>query len=150
MSMFDPNVFLNTEYNQTTSTRIKPLPAKEVVGYIKQLIPKNPKPEMYVLDIIWTVDDEECREVTGMPEPTVRQGIFLEMIEGSNPPVMDFSEGKNVKLGRIREAIGQNVGDPWIPQLMIGGAARILITQRPDDNDPDTIYNDVKSVGKLA
>jgi hypothetical protein len=61
---------------------------------------------------------------------------------------MDTGKGKNVTLGRLREALGLNQpGTPFSFRQLIGRAAKISVTQRVDG---DQIYNDVKGVVKLA
>jgi len=99
-----------------------------------------------VVDITWAVDDATAKEVTGMEKPTIRQSVFLDMTaEGG----IDMGEGKNVQLGRLREALGLNNPDvPFEFSQLAGQAGMILVSHNPDKNDPDTVYANVKKVGQ--
>jgi hypothetical protein len=98
------------------------------------------------LDITWNVDDAGVKEKLGRDKVTVKQGIMLDLNESGTG--MDTGKGKNVTLGRLREALGLNQpGTPFSFRQLIGRAAKISVTQRVDG---DQIYNDVKGVVKLA
>lgn len=74
--------------------------------------------------------------------------IWLDLDEsGEN---LDMSEGKNVKLGKLRELFGQNSG-AWNPQMMKGkGPFMIKVTQRSDKQDPTVKYAEVARVAALT
>ena len=143
MTMFDPDSFLNTEITGANSTSVPAIPEMEALLVAKDVASRT-SGDWVLLDITWIVDEEEAREVTGMKEPTVRQSVFLDITDSGG---LDMSEGKNVQLGRVRKALGQN--DPeiaWFPSMIVGGTARGKITQRPDKNDPERIYNAVNAL----
>lgn len=149
MSTFDPEGFLNTEYAESTSTTIIPVPEGEFIAQVSDVKAKQIQvngEDRVVMDIIWEVLDDGVKAELEMDKVTVRQGLFLDLTEEG---AIDMRKGKNRQLGLIREATGQNKdGKPWAPGKLIGETATIAVTQRPDKNDPDNIFNDVKKVTK--
>lgn len=149
MSTFDPDAFLNTEYQEAAATKLEPVPEGEYQAQIdnvtaKQITTKEGD-ERIVMEIIWNILDDDVKAQLGMDKVTVKQGLFLDLSEEGS---IDMSKGKNVRLGRLREALGQNKdGKPWSPGKMIGESAFVQVTQRPDKADPEVIYNDI---GKVA
>ena len=147
MSTFDPNAFLNTETDESNATTYTPVPEGEHQASIKAIKPRVLTDGRAVLDVTWVVDSEEARNETGMAEPTVRQTLWLDTTESGG---LDFGKGKNVGLGRLRDALGQNeTGKPWQPGMMVGGVAKIKVTHSIDKRDNETIQAGVVSVAKL-
>ena len=147
MSTFDPNAFLNTETSEANAIQYIPVPEGEHQASIKAIKPRVLTDGRAVLDVTWVVDSEEARNETGMAEPTVRQTLWLDTTESGG---LDFGKGKNVGLGRLRDALGQNVtGQPWQPGMMIGGVAKIKVAHSIDKRDNETIQADVRAVTKL-
>lgn len=147
---FDPNLFVQATVEGVLSTQYTAVPEGEYQAIVKEVKGRMAK-DSAVLDVSWIIDDESVRELTGMDEPTVRQTIFLDVTETG----LDLGKGKNVQLGRLREALGQNTGAAWSPAHMEGKVATILVTQRVVTTDKDgrilpesehRTYNDVKGV----
>ena len=147
MSTFNPDTFLNTEVSSATATAYVPVAEGEFTGSIKKIAPRVLNDGRAVLDVTWAVDDETTRQETGMAEPTVRQTIWLDLTESGS---LDFGKGRNVGLGRLRDALGQNeTGKPWQPGMMVGGVAKNKVTHSIDKRDNETIQAGVGSVAKL-
>lgn len=82
-----------------------------------------------------------------MAEPTVYQTIWLD-ISGSGG--LDTSKGKNVGLGKLRDALGQNrEGQPWSPGMLVGQVALIRVGHSIDKRDNVTVQAEVKAVAAL-
>lgn len=147
MSEFNPDTFLDTETEKAGETSYTPIRSDDYQAIIDDVVPRmagdNP-----VLDVIYEIMDDDLKKEMGLERVTVRQSIFLDMNNG----VLEFGANKNIKLNRVREAVGQNLsGKPWSPRMLKGqGPVTIRVTQRPDKNDPDTIYNDVSRVTSAA
>ena len=147
MSSFNPDTFLNTETNQANATAYTPCPEGEFVASIKAIKPRVLTDGRAVLDLTWIVDDEEVRNETGMAEPSVRQTLWLDITDSGG---LDFGKGKNVGLGRVRDAVGQNqTGKPWAPGMLIGQVAKVKVTHTIDKRDNETIQAGVSSVTSL-
>ena len=147
MSAFDPNSFLNTEVTESNATVYTPIPEGEFPAVIKKINPRVLTDGRAVLDVTWTVKDDAVSEEVGMAEPMARQTLWLDLTESG---MLDFGKGKNVQLGRLRDALGQNVsGKPWQPGMLVGGAGKIKIKHSIDRRDGVTIQADVAAVAPL-
>jgi len=144
-STFNPDTFLNTETTEGNSTEFVPVPEGEYNGAISAIKPRSTDSGAAILDVTYDIDDAEAAEVTGIKIPKVRQSIFLDITEQGG---LDMGKGKNVQLGKLREAIGQNTaGKPWQPGMLIGQVARITVKHREWQG---AIFADVKGVAALA
>ena len=142
-SVFDPNTFMNTSTTDAMETTYTPVPEGEWTGVIKEIKPRAAK-EAAMLDVVWGIDDDQVVAAIGMKSPIVRQTVFLDLTETGG---LDKGKGKNVQLGKLREAVGQNQnGKPWQPGMLIGQVAKIKVAHRMYEGEPQA---DVKGVTKL-
>jgi|SRR6516162_1131119 len=152
MGVFDPTKFLESTTTDAGSTARNPVPAGEYKATIDDLelrTANTKNGERQILRVIWEIHDEGAKEATGLDKVTVRQDIWLDLTPAGND--LDYSKGKNIGLGRLREAVGQNnAGEAWNPGMLKGaGPALLVVIERPDERS-DVVYNDVKSVGQLS
>jgi hypothetical protein len=146
MSMFNPDTFLNTSYEEEFSTARIPVPEGEYTAVIREIKPRTAgaNKERAVLDVIYGIDDPSVAEVTGFESPQVRQSIFLDL---SPTGSLALGPGKNVQLGKLREACGQNQkGKPWQPGMLVGQVVKVKVAHRTFE---DEIQADVKAVTAL-
>lgn len=161
-SLFNPDTFLDTEIGESLSTKPVLIPVAD--GY--QSLIKNVQgrtvvsgegKKMAFLDITHEIDgstpvpgDAEGRtlnQFTNRDKATVTDSIILDLTPGGQ---LDFREGMNFRLGRYREALGQNIpGQPWKPRNMMGQVLKVNISHRYDKNDATIAYPQVKGVEKL-
>lgn len=147
MSTFDPNSFLNTEVNEANATAYTPVPEGEYPASIKKLTPRVLTDGRAVIDVSMVIDDADVREETGMAEPLVRYTLWLDLTDSGT---LDFGKGKNVGLGRLRDALGQNIsGKPWQPGMLIGGVCKAKVTHSIDKRDGVTVQANVSAVSPL-
>lgn len=156
--VFDPTAFLDDTTDKEGATYLTPCPVGEFRAIIadepkfrEESSKKKPGEKFYLADIFWRIEDDDVAAQIGR-KPVVRQSIFIDI--AINPQTgkssLDFSEGKNVGLNRIRDAVGQNrEGMAWSPRMLKEQMATVQVIQRPDENDPKIIYNDIKRVGSL-
>ena len=144
MSTFNPDSFLNTTVTEASSTAYVPVPEGDFTAAVKEIKSRATPNGAAILDVTWSIDDASVEAATGMKNPTVRQSVFLDITEAGG---LDTSKGKNISLGKLREALGQNTaGKPWQPGMLIGGVAKINVKHRLVE---DNVYADVKGVAKL-
>lgn len=154
--MLDPTQFLNTQTTSALSTQLDPVPEGEYKA-VSQAIDKDSFQSFDIkkgeragqkgwrLNLVWKIDDEAAGEYNGR---MVRQQFFLDL--NATGDGLDFGKGKNIGLGRLREALGQNQdGLPWAPSMLGSQVAKIKVVQRLDENDSSKIYNDVAAVTRL-
>lgn len=150
MSIFNPDTFLDQQFEEANSTQIIPIPVDEYTGVIKDVkarqwqSKKDPSNSGIALDVTWEIDSAEVRELLGRDTVTCKQGIMLEFTESGS---LDFSKGRNVSLGRLREAVGLNVpGKAFSFAHLPGQVAKVSISHRIDG---DQIFSEVKAVAAM-
>jgi hypothetical protein len=157
-SVFNPDEFLDQTTDQEGSTYMTPCPAGEFRAVIADDVKfreeesRKTGKKLHLADVFWRIEDPEV-EAALQRKPVVRQSVFIDL--KVNPSTgrteLDFGEGKNVGLNRIRDAVGQNrAGMPWSPRMLKDQMATVVVTQRNDENDQKIIYNDIKRVGALV
>lgn len=154
MSTFDPSSLLETTFVEANDTKLIPIPEAEYLAVIEDSKintwqSKDGANSGLRLDVNYMIDDQAAKDATGREKLSVRQGIMLDLTEDGKS--LDMGKGKNVALGRLREAAGLNVpGQPFAIQMLPGRLVKIRVTQRPSDKDPEVVYNDVKGVAKAG
>lgn len=147
--MFNAQQFMNTVYEEANSTRIAPLPPGEYVGFIEPITgesfsggisEKNGRPWAR-LNLMIDVSGEAVKAATGQDRRRVRAGIMLQLDENGN---LDMREGRNIQLGRLREAVGLNVpGKPFKFSDLEGRLVKIVVDHRVSQDDPSVVYEEV-------
>lgn len=144
--MFDTDALLEATVTEANETSFTPIPEGEYTGIIEDVKVRNPKEGVTFLDIVWNLDEPELAQRMNRDKVTVRQSVFLDVADGK----IASGPNQNVDLGRVREAVGQNQpGKPWSPAMLRGaGPAKVMVSQRPDKDDPSKVYSDVKKVAR--
>lgn len=145
-AMFNPDDFLSGTVTGEMATSMEPVPEGEYPALIKDVAARQTQSEkgtFTILDITWQIDDPAVAEAVGMDSPTVRQSIFLDTTESGG---LDLGKGKNVQLGRLREAVGQNDSGPWSPSHLAGQVAKVRVAHRLYEG---RIFADVKGVSAV-
>lgn len=146
---FDADSFLSSSISGSNSTKVIPCPQGEFPAVIekigaRQVQSKDGTETRIVLEVTWIVEDEAAKQVTGRDSVSVKQGIFLDTLPDGG---LDMGEGKNVGLGRLREALGLNSQDEAFSfQMLPGRQAKIAVTHRDDPKDPENKFADVRAV----
>lgn len=149
---FDPNAYLNLTTDSPFETRFTPIPENEYPATIDdvkmRVIEMKDKSQRLIASLSWSVLDDALKTSLNMSKILVRQDVFVDLTPTG---AFDTDKNKNIDLGRVREAVGQQDVRPWsIAMLRGAGPAKIKVTQRPDEKDETKIYNDVKAVTRLA
>ncbi len=154
MSNFDPQAFLSMTFTDANSTSYQPIPVGEYVAVVEaaEIRPwqtKDGSKSGLALDVKWSIDDAGVKEKMGRDVVAVTQGIMLDLTPQGG---LDFGPGRNVNLGRLREAVGLNEkGKPFAFTMLIGKVARITIGHKPATGaaaKPGDVFSDVTGVAK--
>ena len=146
---FDAQSFLDATVSTASSTRTVPCPIGEYFGIIEKVLPrqwqsKDGTTSGIALDVLWLVEDANVKALLGRDTVVVKQGIMLDLAPLGG---LDLSEGKNVGLGRLREAVGKNQnGEQFAVSMLPGLTAKISVTHRVAGEDT---FGEVKAVAKL-
>jgi len=146
---FDPQAFLSASISSSNDTKVTPVPVGDYHGVIEKIAPrqwqsKDGSQTGIALDVFWLVEDADVKSFLGRDTVTVRQGIMLDTTPNGG---LDTSKGKNIGLGRLREAVGKNrEGETFSFEMLPGLSARISVSHRISGEDT---YAEVKSVSRL-
>jgi hypothetical protein len=148
MSTFDIAAFQNATFEGSNDTVLTPCPEGDFLGVIK-----NPEvrawksrdgtKEGLSLDYTVEIDDPRVTSVTGRSPTRVRGGCMLDLTENGT---LDMGKGKNVSLGRLREATGLNSGKFGFPML----EGQMILAKISTRVDGDRTFDEVKAVARAA
>ena len=152
MSAFDAEQFMNQEFSEANDTKSIPCPEGDYLGLTESaelrswVSKKDPSKSGLTLDIAWIVEDEGVKQELNRDKVVVRQGIMLDLTPEGN---LDMGKGKNIQLGKLREALGLNVaGQPFSFNMIPGHTARISV-KHDDPDQNDNIFAKVRAVAPL-
>lgn len=159
---FDADTFLTQTIDAPLSEFVEPIPegdypamiddfdssAVEQVEFTYKKGPNAGSPgTMTKLTINWVIQDEALKARLDRDKVTARQQIILDIADNGG---LDFGKGKNVTLGQLRAAVGQNAAGAWsIMNLRGAGPAMIHVGHRQDKNNPERKYAEVTRVAPL-
>lgn len=146
MATFDEDVFLNTEVSDPSETKFTLAPPDDYTAYIDDTLVFREYEGQPVCDVRFILTDvDELAKRLNMDQLFVTHSLFIDVDKQGR---LAFGVNKNVDLGRLREALGQNKsGKPWSFQLLKGGGPiKITVIQRPDRRNPDIMRNRVTRV----
>jgi len=148
--MFNPDQFLDMQVTEANSTESIPVPVGEytaVIGEVKcRPWQKKDDPSVagLALDLSWDIDDSAVKELLGRDKVKCKQGIMLDLTEAGG---LDMGKGKNVGLGRLRDACDLNrAGEPFAFSMLVGRIAKVKVEHRVNG---DQIFAEIKAVAKL-
>jgi hypothetical protein len=149
MSIFNPDTFLDEDAGGPLSTERVLIPidtykncyietVKPVEGIIKD--GERAGEPWAKMNFVWVIDDQEVKDKLDRQRVVVTQGIMLELDATGS---LDEGKGKNVRLGKLRAALGINSGKVrW--RDFIGVPATISIGHATSDKG--TMYEEVTAV----
>ena len=148
--MFNPDQFLDMQIEGQNDTKIIPVPAGEYTAMIEEVKVRqwqskaDPLKSGLTLDVQWSIDDASVKELLGRGKVTVKQGIMLDLTDAGG---LDMGKGRNIGLGRLREALDLNQpGRPFSFTMLTGRVARVNVSHRIAD---DNIFAEVKQVARM-
>jgi len=145
---FDAQSFLDAAVSGVNDTKLIPVPVGEYQAFIDSVEPrpwqsKDGSKSGIALDVFWSIEDQDVKSFLGRDSVKVKQGIMLDLTpEGK----LDMSKGKNIGLGRLREAVGKNDHGSFSFNMLPGLAAKVSVTHRVNDDD---VFAEIKGVAKL-
>lgn len=143
---FDPNTFLNQSYDEALDTKVVPCPVGEYLGLADkvEILPwaaKDGSSSGLKLQVLWDIQDDNVRQLLGRDVVKVPQQQMLDLTETGQ---LDFGKGKNVGLGRIREALKLNTaGEPFSFSMIQGRMAKVKVSHRSNGED---LYGEIKAI----
>jgi len=147
--VFDPVQFADQVITESLDTKLVPIPIGSYQAVaekfqIRQNAGKKDPTQVYVsLDITWEILDENVKAAINRDKATVTQGILIDIDNGR----LAVGPGKNIGLGKLREALSLNIpGEPFSLAMIPGRMAKVTIMHEPYNGE---IYSKVKTVEAL-
>lgn len=147
---FDPATFLTMTVEEANDTKITPVPVGEYLAIaekvdIKPWAKKDGSDSGLKLEIVWEIQDENVKALLGRDKVTCQQQQMLDLTETG---ALDLGKGKNVGLGRLREALDLNTpGQPFAFAMIQGRMAKVAVTHRTSGED---IFSEIKKVAPAS
>ena len=156
--IFNPEVFLNVQHTEANSTELLPVPDGDYTGISDPVTDKSfityditsgdrAGQKGVMLIVQWNLNDEGdvIKNQIGR-KPTVRQSFMLDLTPSGG---LDFGKGRNVELGKLREALGQNgTGQPWAFSMLGSQVAKLSVKSTISKKD-GKLYTNVNKVAKV-
>lgn len=129
--------FLNSTYEGVLDDHLDPCPqgdylflaGKPAVADFEYKSGEKKGETGFRMIIKWECQDEAVKQQLGRETVTVTQSLLLDVTPDGNG--LDMGKGKNIGLGQIRTALGQNTpGQPWSPAMIEGQLAKLNIKHR--------------------
>lgn len=151
-SAFDPKLLLDAQQTEANSTVKVPIPAREHMSVISAVdITSGSKDgkDWSRLDVKFDIDDPKVKEELGREKVSITQGLMLDFTEQGG---LDYSKGRNVQLGRLREAVGLNTpGAPFSFRMLVGKPVKIVVSHAPSTRpgaQPGDVFENVTAFVK--
>jgi hypothetical protein len=149
-SAFDPKAFLDMQFSEASSTERVNIPAGEHLALVEKVettkwTKKDDSTKFGLrLDVTYLIDSADVKALLGREKVTVTQGIMLDLTPTGG---LDFSKGRNVTLGRLRECVGLNKpGESFGFRMLEGRPLKIVIGHKPSEApgaQPGDMYDNV-------
>jgi len=145
---FDPAELANIQIEGEMATKTTPIPEKgnpypaqirEVTGRAGESTNNSGEARKWqslVVSFNVEVGPDIAAELgrePGAPDPVSSMMLFLDLDESGTG--LALGTNKNVKLGKLREAVGQNGPGPWTPKMLEGQPCRVIISHNVRDGD---------------
>jgi hypothetical protein len=145
--MFDAEAFQNSVITDANSTATLPWPPGDYVGTIKKAeirsgtISKGDRTGQPWAGVSVQVEVDR----SFLPEGCSTLASGMVMLDLTDAGGLDTSKGRNVNLGRLREAAGLNQpGQPFSFPMLEGRTVKISTGHRVDKNDAELVYTEIK------
>jgi len=144
---FNPDDFMAGTVTTALDTTYIPVPEGEYQASVSKIAVRTAPnkaggPDYVFLDVQWKITDPEVAKATARDESQVRQSMFLDVNDAGQ---LDVSKGKNIDLGKLRDAVGQNTGKPWSPSMLEGAMATVIVSHRMYEDQPQAEIKKVRS-----
>ena len=151
MGTFNPEQFLDATITEANSTQMLPVPEGDYTGIVLEdpkfreiQGKKDPSKTYRMMDLVWTLEDPALAEKLGRNQVNVRQSVMLDFTDNGS---LDMGKGRNIALGRLREALGlNNPGQAFSFRQISGKVAKVHVKHRVTDDG--RVFDEVDAVAR--
>ena len=142
--------FLQTTTQEALDDHLEPWPAGEWLAQITDIAVSDFEFKKgdrigetgYRMIVKYEAQDAQVVEICERDKVSVSDSILLDVTPDGNG--LDFGKGKNIGLGRLRTATGQNVpGQEWSPMMLKGQPVKVSIKHEIYEDRPVARVKDV-------
>ena len=158
---FDADAFMNATIDAPLATALAGVPEGEYTAMIgdfdssafRTLSITNKTTgvasDRAILEVPFLIDDAALKAKLGRDTVTHKETFWLDMTTDGR---LDTGLDKNVRLGQLKAALGQNLpGVPWSPSMLRNqGPVRIVIKTTSDKKDPERKYTNITKYAKIS
>jgi len=147
MSTFDPEQFMNVTIEGSNDTKRPVVPAGEYRCQVFKLNPRSGTIEKgeragkhwCSYNVVLEVLDEAVKQELEQERVFVNYNVFLDLDDNNQ---LDMGRGKNVALGKLREAVNQNdPSSPWSFAMLLGQTLKANVTVGVNPKTGDEMNN---------
>jgi hypothetical protein len=153
---FDVASFMNESIDATLDTKLDPIPEGEHMAQIgtddkdvdlaSGVSAKNGRAWLR-LDMRVTFTDPNLAAQLKREKVTGRYSIMLDLNEQGK---LDLRPQRNINLGKLRDAVGQNRPGPWNFNMLKGQPIKVKVKQKPNEDDPMNPYSEIVGVTRAV
>lgn len=162
MANFDPNTFMQQTVDQPLETEYRLCPVGEYQAMIQDFDgsafrtndftysrgPKQGQPgSMTSFDCPFVINDARVQQELNRDTAIVAMPCILDLDANGG---IDFGVNKNIKLGQIRAAVGQNNPGPWSPANLRGAGPVMVKVEHIDFTRRDGTQGKRAEVTRVA
>lgn len=150
---FDAEAFQNAVVTEASSTSINPWPQGDYVVTIKKAeirsgtIGRGDRTGQPWAGLSVQVEIGDRSQLPEGCAPTASGMVMLDLTDSGG---LDMTKGRNVNLGRLREAAGLNTpGQPFSFPMLEGRTVKVSTGLRMDKDNPELQYTEIKGYKAL-
>jgi hypothetical protein len=151
----DLEALIGAPITEKLDTQFEVTPAGEYVAMISDRTPVKDwfrtvrvrDQDVPQCNILFIISDAEIAKAIGRREATSRLTLWLDVVEDGSR--LDTGRGKNVGLGALRKALGQDEDMEWSFQKLVGAGPIRILTEVQESRSGGKFSN-VTRVGKLG
>lgn len=158
LSPFDPSSFMEQSIDAQLDTIVKQCPEGEYRAIIddfdaekafRTFTSQKNGQDYTVFSPPFVIQDDAVASELGRDKIVVfHKGMFIDTDSSGG---LDTSSGKNVDLGKLRDAVGQNKPGAWNFGMLKGaGPVMVRVIHESDKDDPEKKYARVSRVTKIG
>lgn len=153
--VFDADAFMNNTIDAPMATQLQGVPEGEYVAMVGDFDStafktiNTKKGERPVLEIPFMIQDDALKAKLGREQIVHRETYWLDFTADGK---LDTGPDKNVRLGQLRNVLGQNTPNaPWAPSMLKNmGPLKIAIKTTSDKDDPEKKYTNISKYAKIS
>jgi hypothetical protein len=150
--MIDIQQFMNAQQEgKENAVKRTPIPAGEYRAVVEDVTlesiqgKKDPAKVYLKCNVTYNLDDNGLRTQLKRDKVTITDGFLVDLTDSGS---IDYSEDRNIRLGRLRRATGLNApGQPWSFPMFKGRPLMVKVGHEMYDGEPQAKVFNTNALG---